>query len=137
MPPVIYQRVKSGRYDFIRRVDFDGDWDTKNNWNNADGGDRRSYVYYDVKETASHFFVTYAWYYPRREAGKSNPFRRFTRHENDMGGLTVVVRKNAPRGRSVEMIMAANGSAMHEYSPQPRRPLVEQRGQLGRGDQVH
>lgn len=114
--PVLYQRAKS-EHDLIRRVDFDGDWDTTNNWQNAEGGDRASWVYYDVKETATHWFVTYALYHPRRVSEAIPPLRQLRRHENDMGGCVVVARKGAPRGREVELLLTSNGSRLDGYGP--------------------
>lgn len=114
--PVFYQRVND-HYDFIRRVDFDGDWVTTNNWENADRGDKTSWVYYDVKETKTHWFVTYMVYYPRRVSEAIPPLRSLRRHENDMGGCVVVARKDAPRGREVELVLTTDGDTLHGYGP--------------------
>lgn len=114
--PVLYQRVND-EHDFLRRVDFDGDWDTTNNWDNAGRGDRTAWVYYDVKETATHWFVTYTLYHARRVSEAIRPLRSLRQHENDLGGCVVVARKGAPRGREVELLLTTEGERLHGYGP--------------------
>lgn len=109
--PVIYQRMKS-RHDMLRKVDFDGDWNTKNNWDNSGkaSADNTGAVYFSVKQTTTHAYITYALYYARRSGNK------VTRHENDMAGVTVVVRKGAPLGKAIEMVIASSGSSAKFYT---------------------
>lgn len=114
--PVFYQRVHD-EHDLLRRVDFDGDWDMTNNWQNAPGGDRSSWVYYDVKETATHWFVTYTVFHARRVSTAIRPLRGLKEHENDLGGCVVVARKGAPRGREVELLLTTEGERLHGYGP--------------------
>lgn len=114
--PVLYQRVHD-EHDFLRRVDFDGDWDMTNNWEHAGGGDRSSWVYYDVKETATHWFVTYTLFHARRVSTAIRPLRSLKEHENDLGGCVVVARKGAPRGREVELLLTTEGERLHGYGP--------------------
>ncbi len=110
--PVLYQRTKS-RADLLRRVDYDGDWDTRNNWERAETGDATAWVYWDVKETETHWFATYAFYWPRRES--VGPLAALNRHENDMGGALVVARKGAPRAREVELLLTCSGERMDAF----------------------
>lgn len=114
--PVLYQRVHD-EHDLLRRVDFDGDWVTTNNWDNAGRGDRTSWVYYDVKETETHWFVTYTLYHARRVSEAIRPLRSLREHENDMGGCVVVARKGAPRGREVELLLTTEGESLDGYGP--------------------
>ena len=70
--PVIYQGLgDQPRYDYITNFDFDGDWKGDNNWGNAANKKHllRAYVYYSVIETATHYFVHYAFYHPRDYKG--------------------------------------------------------------------
>ncbi|HWW74445.1 MAG TPA: hypothetical protein VNZ44_03565 [Pyrinomonadaceae bacterium] len=119
--PVVYQALGDHpRGDYITDFDFDGDWRGDNNWANAD--DRRfplkAYVYYSLSETATHYFIHYAFFHPRdykgggargavlseaikegvRRGGKYDPTglssEAVLAHENDMEGCLVVVRKN-------------------------------------------
>lgn len=114
--PVLYQRVES-EHDLIRRVDFDGDWNTRNNWDNAGGGDATSWVYWDLKETRTHYYVTYTLYHPRRSSHAIGPIAHLRKHENDLGGCVVVARKGAPRGREVELLITSDGDQLHTMGP--------------------
>lgn len=109
--PVVYQPTRN-QHDFLRRMDFDGDWDTTNNWDNSGDSslDKRGYAYFHVHETKTHYYVNYAFYYARRSGN------RLTRHENDMAGVTVVARKGAPLGREVEMVLTTDGSGITSYA---------------------
>ena len=78
-----------GAADFITAVDFDGDYDSSNNWDNA--GDPRfplaAHAYFSVVETATHWFITYQFFHPR---DWSSTFSE-TEHENDSEGLLLAV----------------------------------------------
>jgi hypothetical protein len=115
--PVIYQEFSiytndkddpDHAYDTLRRVDYDGDWNTFNNLDHhgAEGVDDRGYVYYDVKSTATHHYVTYTFYYTAR----TGLFMR--RNENDLMGCIVVARRNAPRGKEVELLLVRGRRSM-------------------------
>ncbi len=117
--PVIYQGLADQpRYDYITNFDFDGDWKGDNNWVNAGNKTAllRAFVYYSVIETATHYFVHYAFFHPRdykgglgkstlvdvlikegiRRAGKdpSGLADDVTlSHENDLEGCLIVAKK--------------------------------------------
>lgn len=78
-----------GAADFITAVDFDGDYDASNNWDNA--GNARfplaAHAYFSVVETASHWFITYQFFHPR---DWSSTFFE-TEHENDSEGVLLAV----------------------------------------------
>jgi hypothetical protein len=130
--PVIHQGVGDHpRGDYITNFDFDGDWRGDNNWANAD--DRRyplkAYVYYSVSETATHYFIHYAFFHPRdykgggfggrllskaigegvRRGGKYDPTGlsadAVLAHENDMEGCLVVVSKNGADAASARVVI--------------------------------
>jgi hypothetical protein len=120
--PVIHQEITRGRFDLLRRVDFDGDWNPKNNYENCTPkSDSSAFVYYDVKETKSHYFVTYVFYHAARESNAIGILANMRRHENDFGGCMVVARKGAEPGREVEVLVTANGSGMKTYSGLERK----------------
>lgn len=124
--PLFYQALgEHPRYDYITNFDFDGDWRGDNNWKNA--GDRRfpleAWVYYDVRETPSHYFLFYAVFHPRDYKGGKRRGRLLSRviragverassvdptgraqeavlaHENDLEGCLIVVEKQGPDPR--------------------------------------
>ncbi|MBL4846808.1 MAG: hypothetical protein JKY65_14915 [Planctomycetes bacterium] len=122
--PVIYQEIDKGRMDYLRRVDFDGDWNALNNFANADAGrgDSRGYVYYEIKETETHFFVTYVFFHAGVKSGAKIKFiRKLRSHENDLGGVTMVVAKKARPGREIEAMMAADGDSLRVYDNMPKK----------------
>ena len=70
LAPVFRQALgSSARYDYITRVDFDGDWRGDNNWDNAERYPLPATVYYSVSETETHYFVHYATFHPRDYKG--------------------------------------------------------------------
>ncbi len=89
---------KSGSADWITAVNYDGDWNTANNWDNMvsgrDAGKLIPYVYYYVTYTQTHFFILYSVYHPRDWT--DIPFLcSLDSHENDMEAVLVTaVRKS-------------------------------------------
>lgn len=111
--PIHYQDVDntgshglSGKADYITRVDFDGDLNAKNNWENIDQTQYKgdAYSYYSVVETSTHYFIIYAFFHPRDWT--DNPFAYgLDEHENDLEGILTVVQKNqSTYGQSIAMI---------------------------------
>ncbi len=100
--PVHYQDVDQsggdalrGRSDYITAVDFDGDWNTQNNWENSEitSNAMEAYCYYSVVQTETHWFIIYAFYHPRDWTDL--PDFRLDTHENDMEGLLAIVKRPA------------------------------------------
>jgi hypothetical protein len=89
--PVIHQEIGSEPHaDEFTRVDFDGDWNAKNNWEHLTKFPRPASVYYAVIESEQFYFITYALFFPRDYA--SLCFWMHC-HENDFEGLRVTVKK--------------------------------------------
>ena len=70
--PVFQQALGSSpRFDYITRVDFDGDWRGDNNWDSA-ADERRmlaATVYFSVAESVTHYCIHYAVFHPRDYKG--------------------------------------------------------------------
>ena len=119
--PVIYQHTDithedeglGGRADYITKFDFDNDFKGDNNWENAEKYPLKAYVYYDVKETKTHWFIFYALYHPRDwEYGWRNVAEWMApEHENDMEGMLFVIRKDGSPHGKLEIIE----SLAHDY----------------------
>ncbi|MFN0110896.1 MAG: hypothetical protein ACKVZH_18705 [Blastocatellia bacterium] len=134
--PVFYQGLgDSPRSDFITNFDFDGDWKGDNNWWNLDKKTfpLKAYIYYSVTETATHYFVHYAFFHPRDYKGglvtsavmdtlMNEGLRRIGKdptgglandvalsHENDLEGCLVVAEK---RGESLNKAVVQYVEAM-------------------------
>jgi len=110
--PIHIQKVKSeehndsehGRSDWLSAVDYDGDWNTTNNWEHAeyklrDVYPRRATVYYSVAESSTHWFLIYAFYHPRDQnsAGVIGSICGIDltcdKHENDMEGVIMAIER--------------------------------------------
>lgn len=101
--PIHYQDVDrtgshglGGKADYITSVDFDGDLNAKNNWNNITNSAYRgnAYGYYSVTETSTHYFIIYAFFHPRDWTDIFFLYN-IDEHENDLEGMLTIVRKNS------------------------------------------
>lgn len=89
--PVIYQGLGANpEADEFTRFDFDGDWNPDNNWDNMPKFKRPRVVYWDVMESENHYFITYAFFFPRDYASWCFWIHC---HENDFEGARVTVKK--------------------------------------------
>lgn len=89
--PIIHQELGTDPVaDEFTRVDFDGDWNPFNNWQNLEKSQRPREVYWALIESERHYFLTYAFFFPR---DYSWVCFWVLCHENDFEGLRVVVRK--------------------------------------------
>jgi len=87
--PLLYQSVSktAPQFDYPTSYDLDGNWLASDN----DKAIMKAtaipaVVYYDVVETKSHFFIRYAYFYPRHTESDSS-------FGNEVAGATVVVAK--------------------------------------------
>ena len=99
--PIHYQDVdksgghaRKGRSDFLTKINFDGDWNTADNWETP--GPYLAHVYYSVVSTRTHWYILYAFYHPR----DWSDFIPDPEHENDMEGLlAIITRDGSPYGK--------------------------------------
>ncbi len=108
--PVLHQDVDAtgkhslgGKSDFVTTIDFDGDWNTSNNWENIERKVPLAACYYSVSETATHWFILYCFYHPRDWA--DDPLTEVLgikafEHENDLEGMLAIVARPAVPGGS-------------------------------------
>ncbi len=96
--------------DMISGVNFDGDWNAKNNWENNCHGNNgnpiapRAYVYSSFVETESHYFLGYHYFHPTDDAEVPAD-----RHENDMEDVYICVRKGSGFGTFEAMLTNSHG----------------------------
>ena len=81
-----------GKSDYITNIDYDGDWNTRNNWEHAGDYPLKAYAYYSVVSTSTHWYIVYAFYHPRDWA-EELIVSRITEHENDLEGFLAIVRR--------------------------------------------
>ncbi|MFI5756418.1 hypothetical protein [Streptomyces sp. NPDC051569] len=116
--PVHYQDTSSAYYtaDYLARVDYDGDWNTLNNWENLDANAARltGTAYYSVVETETHWYITYAFYHARD--WKDYPLNLFS-HENDMEGVLEVVGKDGGTYGTLQAAVTLAHDNYYQYVP--------------------
>jgi hypothetical protein len=104
-----------GAADYITAVDFDGDDDASNNWDNA--GDPRfplaAHAYFSVVESASHWFITYLFFHPR---DWSSTFFE-TEHENDSEGVLLAVARDGSRFGALRAAVTVVHSDFYSFLP--------------------
>ena len=95
-PIIIQDTASKWNADFIGRVDFDGDWRSNNNWDDLPAAGIAPYIYYDVLETPTHWFIHYHTFHPRdwdnAFFGTCGPDPDC--HENDTENMLVMVQKD-------------------------------------------
>ncbi len=108
--PVLVQELgKNPKVDIPTRYDFDGDEYADNNWVNIEKFDIQPLVYYEVIESKTHYFITYAFYHARDYTNFWFCMPRLC-HENDLEGGILTVRKGEGFGKLefVEMLAHLN-----------------------------
>jgi hypothetical protein len=111
--PVIMQCAAS-EADFITAADFDGDWIGNNNWDNMAGHPLPAVVYYDVKETETHWFLFYTLFHPRDYT--PDPACLSSCHENDAESLQIAVRKHGTDSGALELMETLAHSSIMLYT---------------------
>ncbi|MEJ8661440.1 MULTISPECIES: hypothetical protein [Streptomyces] len=123
--PVHYQDSSSSNYraDYLAPVDYDGNWNALDNWDNLDAqaGGLKGTVYYAVSETSTHWYLTYAFFHPRD--WKDSPLNVFS-HENDMEGQLEVVRKDGSEYGTLEAVVTLAHDNFYSYTP-PGSPFTD------------
>lgn len=128
--PTVFQGIGTDpEADEFTSVDFDGDWNPDNNWDNMTRFKRPRVVYWDVIESDQHFYITYSFFFPRDYA----PVCFFMHcHENDFEGMRVTVKKpfqiikveglahnfrtEVLNPKTVEVTIEKEGHGIHPYS---------------------
>lgn len=113
--PVWYQDVdfgpngEGGRGDVITNVDYDGDTQHNNNWDNLAKHDLYAYLYYALVATESHYYLTFSHYHPRDwELICSGLFTEC--HEGDMESIRIIVKRDSTGyGKVVVAFTGAHG----------------------------
>lgn len=109
--PRFYQDTDSTDYraEYITKLNFDGDYVGKNNWENLGAyATVPAYVYYSVVESETHYFLGYYTFHPRDWCDSSF----CNEHENDLEGVLLVVRKDGGYG---SLVVAVTEAHRHLY----------------------
>ncbi len=111
--PVIFQAAASDA-DFITLADYDGDWIGNNNWQNFGNHPLPAYIYYDVRETKTHWFIFYSLFHPRDYTPE--PDCATGCHENDLESVQLTVRKDGTETGRLEILETLAHNDIHLYT---------------------
>ena len=112
--PTVYQDVSETyltRADIPTAFHYDGDWNGGNNWENLESYPQIPSAYFSVRETLTHYFIEYDFYYPRDD-GPIN----LEKHENDLEGCILVIRKDDPEFGSLQLMETQAHNHWYQYS---------------------
>jgi len=91
--PLHFQQVGfNPKSEVVTNFDFDGDWVGNNNWDNEMRFPTFAHVYYDVKETSTHYFINFGYFHPRDN--KNRVCAPYVCHENDLEGSLLTIQKD-------------------------------------------
>lgn len=110
--PFIYQAT-TGRYDYITRFDFDGNWFGHDNWENYECYPLPAYVYYSVVESTNYYFITYCFFHPRDEG---NPLCNCGKHENDFEGCRIIIKKDGSYWGTIILLETIAHTSKYTYT---------------------
>jgi hypothetical protein len=117
-PIIIQDTASKWNADFIGKVNYDNDWRSNNNWDNLPSAGIAPYIYYDVLETSTHWFIHYHTYHPRDwdnvffgTCGPANDC-----HENDTENLLVMVQKDGSTYGRFRLMETEAHTSFYQYA---------------------
>jgi len=117
-PIIIQDTAGNWNADLIGKIDYDGDWRSNNNWNNLPSAGIAPYIYYNVLETSTHWFIHYHTYHPRDWNnvffGTCGPDPDC--HENDTENLLVMVQKDGSTYGRFRMLQTRAHNDFFQYA---------------------
>jgi len=139
--PIIYQATQKSapQFDYLTSFDFDGNQVAADNEKAIKKATKiPSFVYYDVVESTTHYFIRFAYFWPLHLGIAGDGSDSFG---NDVAGATVVVKKK-PEERPVEVLTYFGIGELEEVRAYATAEsgLVKDRdsdGNLNDGDQVY
>lgn len=113
--PIHYQDTDDSSHvsDYLTAVNYDGNWNTQDNWNNLGRHPKKACAYFSVVENASHYFICYAFYHPRDWADTWVGWE----HENDLEGVLNIVRKDGSEHGVLEAMITVYHLDFFSYIP--------------------
>jgi hypothetical protein len=100
----------NGKGDYIARLDYDGNFVMKDNWDHLLSFSTPSTAYFAVSEGDTHWFIYYFFYHPRDWAASSGQ-----EHENDAEGALMFVRKDGSEFGSLEGLITMAHGHLYPY----------------------
>ena len=104
-----------GRSDYLTRVDFDGNLNANDNWENlaSASASLAAHAYFSLVETSSHWFLVYMFFHPRDWADSA--FQN--EHENDSEGLLLAVERDGSPYGALRAAVTVAHSDFYSFLP--------------------
>lgn len=127
-----FDHALNGKSDYITNVDFDGNWNALDNWDNTENTALNAHAYYSVVETETHYFLLYSFFHPRdwTDNGLWILFGGLDEHENDMEGAMMVVKKDGTTYGSLQGMITTFHTSFFSYTP-AGSPLTANKQSIG------
>lgn len=133
-----YDDGVNGTADIFTNVDYDGDWNHLNNWNNLPSFSLTPSMYYAVHWTENYLVIYYTLYYARdyaREGGIYTLFCKADEHEGDAARIMVIVDRSTGTVQGTTITthgdhdsQVAAGSSFTLVDPDPSIPPLSMSG---------
>jgi len=117
-PLIMQDTASKWNADFIGKVNYDNDWRSNNNWDNLPDAGIAPYIYYDVLETSTHWFIHYHTFHPRDwddvffgTCGPANDC-----HENDTENLMMMIQKDGSTYGRFRLMETEAHTSFYQYA---------------------
>jgi hypothetical protein len=106
----------NGKADYVTAINFDGDWNATNNWDNIDNSaySPTAHCYYSVIETSTNWFIQYSFFHPRDWTDNFLLYN-IDEHENDLEGVLFVIKKDGSTYGSIQAAVTVYHSDFYSY----------------------
>ncbi|UOB17903.1 hypothetical protein [Abyssalbus ytuae] len=110
--------AEGGKSDYVTAINYDGDWNAENNWNNlaAYSNSLSAHCYYSIVETNTHWFIIYAFFHPRDWTDNFLLYN-LDQHENDLEGIMMAIEKDASTYGTLRGAVTVSHSDFYSYTP--------------------
>jgi hypothetical protein len=105
-----------GKADYITAINFDGDWDATNNWDNIANSSYSptAHCYYSVLETSTHWFILYCFFHPRDWTDVFFLYN-IDEHENDLEGVLFAIERDGSTYGNLNAAVTVYHSDFYSY----------------------
>ncbi len=105
-----------GKADYITAINFDGDWNATNNWDNIANSSYSptAHCYYSVIETSTNWFIQYSFFHPRDWTDVPLLYT-LDEHENDLEGVLIVIKRDGSTYGSIQAAVTVYHSDFYSY----------------------
>lgn len=106
----------SGKGDYVTAINYDGDWNALNNWDNLPNKSAKAHCYYSVVETSTHWFIIYAFFHPRDWTDNWFLYH-WDEHENDLEGCLSIIKKDGSTYGQFQGMITVFHNDFYSFTP--------------------